>query len=113
MISSTQLKQILLLLFILFAGVLVFYELYPFLPGLLGAVTLYILLRQWFFKLTVIYNWKKWLAATVFILGSIVVFVIPITLTVLLIAPKVMLLVQNPSLITNGVSSVVAAIHQR
>lgn len=112
MISSAQLKQILLLLFILFAGILVFYELYPFLPGLLGAVTLYILLRQWFFKLTVIHNWKKWIAAVAFILGSIVVFVIPFFLMALLIAPKVMPIVQNPSLITNGVASVVTAIHK-
>lgn len=112
MISSTQLKQLLLLLVILFAGVLVFYELYPFFPGLLGAVTLYILLRQWYFKLTVIYNWKKWLAAVVFILGSIVVFVIPFFLMALLIAPKVMPIIQNPSLISNGVNSVVASIHK-
>ncbi|MBS1645179.1 MAG: AI-2E family transporter [Bacteroidetes bacterium] len=99
-------------MFILLLGVLVFYELYPFFPGILGAVTLYILLRQWYFKMTLIYRWKKWLAALVFILGAILVFVLPFFLIGMLLMPKLMPIIQNPSQITSGVSNIVASIQK-
>jgi len=99
-------------MFILLLGVLVFYELYPFFPGILGAVTLYILLRQWYFKMTLIYRWRKWLAALVFILGTILVFVLPFFLIGILLVPKLMPIIQNPSQITNGVSNIVTSIQK-
>ena len=104
MITSKQIKQIALLLLILVAAVLVLTQLFPFMPGLLGAVTLYILLREWFFKLTVVYNWKKWVAAITFIVGSIVVFVIPIVLIALLTYPKLSAIALNPNFITDGIT---------
>lgn len=111
MITDKQLKQYLLLLLILGAAVVVSTQLYPFFPGLLGAITLYILLRQWYFKVTVVYNWKKWLAATIFIVGSVVVFVIPFLVMVMLIAPKVATISQNPAMLTNAIRSITAQIH--
>lgn len=112
MITPQQLKQLVLLGLILGAVILLLYTLYPFLPGLLGAVTLYILLRQWFFKLTVVKGWKPWLAASLFIVGSIVVFVIPFATTALLIAPKASALLQNPALVTNVMRTVTTRLHE-
>ena len=106
MLTALQLKQYLLIILIIGAAVLVATQLYPFLPGLLGAITLYILMRQWYFKVTVVYNWKKWLAASVFIAASILLVVLPFLLIVMLIAPKVTALTQDPSLLTNGISSI-------
>jgi predicted PurR-regulated permease PerM len=111
MITPAQLKQLVLLVLILGAVVLVATQLYPFLPGLLGAITLYILLRQWFFKVTVVYNWRPWLAATVFIIGAIVVFVLPFVLTAMLLAPKVTSLLQNPAVITDVISATTRRLH--
>jgi predicted PurR-regulated permease PerM len=111
MITPAQIKQGILLLLILCAVVLVATQLYPFLPGLLGAVTLYILLREWFFRITVVHNWRPWLAATVFIGGSIVVFVLPFVITALLLAPKIEALLTNPSLVTDFYSKITSRLH--
>ncbi len=111
-ITATQLKQYLLLILIIGAAWLAAQELYPFLPGLLGAITLYILLRQWYFRITVVHNMKKWLAAILFIVGSVIVFVIPFVLIILLIAPKASGLMQNPDMITGSISSVLGQIQR-
>lgn len=104
MFSATQLKQFLLLGSILGLVVLLCSQLYSFFPGALGALTFYILLRGWFFKLTVIKGWKKWIAATVFILGSLLVFVMPFALITLMVLPKANALIANPAIITNSIT---------
>jgi predicted PurR-regulated permease PerM len=111
-ISAAQLRQFLLLILIIGAAMLVVRELYPFLPGMLGAITLYILLRQWYFRITVVYNWKKWLAASLFIIGAVIVFVLPLLLVVLLIAPKATELLHNPNLLSAGLSSISEQLHR-
>src|SRR5690606_11116671 len=87
-------------------------ELYPFLPSLLGAITLYILLRQWYFRITIVHNWKKWLAATMSILASLLVFVLPFVLIVMLVAQKAAALMDNPSLLSGGISSITAQLQR-
>lgn len=111
MVTPAQIKQGTLLLLILGAVILVASQLYPFLPGLLGAVTLYILLREWFFKVTVVHNWKPWLAATLFIVGSVVVFVLPFIITAMLLAPKVEALLSNPTVVTDFYNKITSRLH--
>jgi predicted PurR-regulated permease PerM len=87
-INSDNLKQYLLIALIVVLGITLGKQLFEFFPGLLGAVTLYILMRQHFFKLTVIKSWKKWVTATVFIVGSMIVFVLPVILMIQVLLPK-------------------------
>jgi len=44
-------RQIFVLLLILFLGILIFRELVPYLTGILGAITLYVLMAGWMEKL--------------------------------------------------------------
>jgi len=101
----------LLLLLIFGAAVLVATQLFPFLPGLLGAITLYILLRGWYLKITVVYNWKKGLAAALFILGSIGIIVTFISLIFLMVAPKIIGVTHNPAIITIAITQLSQQIH--
>ncbi len=87
-LKTNGLKQITLLLLIAFIGIVLIWQLHYFIPGFLGAFTLYVLLRQFYFKLTLIYRWKKWLAAITLIVACIVVFVIPVWLLVQMLIPK-------------------------
>ncbi|MBS1614595.1 MAG: AI-2E family transporter [Bacteroidetes bacterium] len=111
MLSSDRLKQVVLLLLIAGAIILVATQLYPFLPGLLGAMTLYILLRQWFFKLTMVHHWRPWLAAVLFILGAIVVFVLPFLLSAVLLAPKIEGLMSQAGQVTDVISTITGKLH--
>lgn len=104
MLSSPRLRQGVLLLLIAGAVLLVVKQLYPFLPGLLGAATFYILLRQWFFKLTVVHNWRPWLAAVLFIIGCILVFVLPFFLIAMLLAPKIEAILSNHDQFTDAIT---------
>ncbi|MCD6064079.1 MAG: family transporter [Flavipsychrobacter sp.] len=87
-LNTDNLKQFLLIGLIITLGYTLGSELYIFFPGVLGAITLYILMRQKFFELTVIKNWKKWLTALLFILIAIVIFVLPIAAILQVLLPK-------------------------
>ena len=64
---NNRIKQVLLLSLIILLLYLVIHELKLFLPGLLGALTLYILSRTNYFQLIFNRKWKKGWAASLFI----------------------------------------------
>lgn len=92
---NTRLRQLSLLSLIIGMGVLLISTLYVFLPGLLGAVTLYILTRNYYFSLTVRRSWSKWFTALLFIIVLIVGIALPLYLTVMVILPKIDWLIDN------------------
>jgi hypothetical protein len=62
-IHQNRIRQVFFLILIALLGLLLFLELYTFLPALLGAVTLYIVMRKWMFHLTTKKKWRKSLTA--------------------------------------------------
>ncbi len=88
-IPPARLKQICLVVLIVLLGWVLGRELFTFFPGLLGAFMLYVLLRGLFYKLTVVKGWKKWVTATLFIVGSLIVIVLPAYLIVQMLLPKI------------------------
>lgn len=87
-LDNNRLKQFLLIGILIVLAVTVGFELYTFFPGLLGAVTLYILARKYFFHLTVIKNWKKWIAATVFLSIGVIIIALPFAFLIQVLIPK-------------------------
>jgi len=93
-ISPRIIRQVFVLLLILFISILIFRELIPYLSGILGAVTIYVLLRKWMFYLIK----KKWhpnLAAAFLIFVSFIGILLPISGVLLLLAGKVSGVVGN------------------
>lgn len=88
-IPNNVIRQILLLLFILMLGWILFDELKFFLPAFLGAYTLYIMMRKYMFILTGRYKWKKGLAAAILMLISFLVILLPIFLLINMMTSKV------------------------
>ncbi len=87
-LRTDGLKQIFLLSLILIIGLTLVWQLYYFIPGFLGAITLYIITRQFFFKLTLTYGWKRWVSSLTIILASIVLFLIPIWIIIQMLIPR-------------------------
>ncbi len=87
-LSSSLVRQIFVLLLIVFLGILIFKEIVPYLSGVLGAVTLYVLMRKWMKKL-VDRGWKKPYAAALLMVGSFIGILIPITLIVIMLTAKI------------------------
>ena len=51
LIHQNRIRQVFFIILIGLLGLLLFLELYTFLPALLGAITLYIVMRKWMFHL--------------------------------------------------------------
>ncbi|MDC7999490.1 AI-2E family transporter [Aequorivita todarodis] len=88
-------RQIFVILLVLLMGSLIFRELLPYLTGVLGAVTIYVLMRKWMATLV---NKKKWnpsLAATFLMFLSFVGILIPIAGIILMLTNKIGDAVQN------------------
>lgn len=86
---NNRIRQVILLLVIGFFGYLIIKELYIFLPGLMGALTFYILGREQYFKLTENKGWKPALTAFSFILIFLLIIAAPLYYTVVLVSPKI------------------------
>ncbi len=93
---NDNLRQILFLGLIIFIGILMLKHFYVFLPGVLGAVTLYILSRQPYRYLTNQKRWSKGWTSLLFILGYTVIICLPVYLAAILLTPKLVALFNNP-----------------
>ncbi|MGK2863764.1 MAG: AI-2E family transporter [Chitinophagaceae bacterium] len=110
---NNRIKQVLLLSLILLLVIVVIKELSIFLPGLLGALTLYILSRSNYFQIVYNRKWKKGRAAGFFILYYLFLIGLPIFLAVTLISPKVNTFLNDPEAIINSIKVSINTIQQR
>ncbi|WP_432411544.1 AI-2E family transporter [Rasiella sp. SM2506] len=101
-INPKIIRQIFILLLILLMGTLIFRELIPYLSGVLGAITFYVLLRKWMAKL-VKRGWKSELAATLLMLLSFVGILLPVAGIVLMLGNKIGSAVKNSEKVTKAV----------
>ncbi|HMX36761.1 MAG TPA: AI-2E family transporter [Ferruginibacter sp.] len=92
---NNRLRQIILLLVIVLLAILLLNQLFVFLPGFLGAITLYILLRNSFTYLTIRKRWRKTGTAVLFILGSLVIIALPLYFSIRLISSELSILLNN------------------
>jgi len=81
-------RQLFVLLVILFLGFLIFIEVIPFLSGILGAITLFVIFKRWMSKL-VARGWKRSLAAGFLMLLSFIGILIPVVLIIMMLSSKI------------------------
>lgn len=111
-IDNERLKQICFLLILVLLGTLLFMELYSFFPGFLGAVTLYVISRNWMFKLVEKRNWNKPLAATVLMLTSFIIILLPVGLMINMLTDKIGYAIEHTSEMVKGLESFNEKIHR-
>lgn len=88
MINQHLIRQVFTIILILALGILIFIELVPYMTGLLGAITLYILFRDKM-RSMVQKGWKPPLAALFLMFISLVAILIPLALVSLMLLSKV------------------------
>lgn len=79
-IDNNLLRQIFFIAIIIFLGVILFRQLSFFLPAFLGAVTFYVVMRKRMFYLVENKNWRRTTAASVLMLLSFFIILVPIGL---------------------------------
>lgn len=95
--SEFSIKRITLYLVIVLLGVVLVWQLAYFIPGFLLAITMYILMRKTYFRLTVERKMRKSLAAMLLILLALIILALPIWVVVQVLIPKISYLAHNYS----------------
>ena len=106
-IDSNLLRQIAFILIILFLGVVLIGELWFLLSAFLGAITFYVLMRERMFYLTETKGWKKSTAATVLMLLSFFVILVPIGLLGNILYSKISYVVTHSGELLNSLKKAV------
>ena len=109
---NDRIRQVLVLSIMLLLFYLVIKELYIFLPGLLGALTIYILSRGQYFQLVFNRKWRKGRAAGLFILYYLLIIGLPIFLSITLISPKINAFLDNPEAMLNSAKQSIMTVQQ-
>lgn len=94
---NNQLRQLVLLAAIVLIAVVLLKQLYVFLPGFLGAVTLYILFRASYFRISAQKKWKKFPVALMFVLLSLLLIAVPMYFFIQLVYVKLSMLMGHVS----------------
>ncbi len=93
-INPNTIRQVFVLLLILLLGGLIFVEILPYFSGVLGAITLYVLLRPLMIKM-LRRKWNPDLAAVLLMLLSFVCILLPIAGIVMMLGNKIGKTVEN------------------
>jgi predicted PurR-regulated permease PerM len=110
---NNRIKQVLLLAALILLIWVAIKELFFCMPGLLGAVTLYILSRANYFQLVYKKKWKKGRAAGLFLIYYLLLLGIPIFLAVTLISPKVNEFLNNPTTAVESIKQAVIQVQEK
>ena len=111
-IPPKTIRQIFVLLLILFFAYLIFRELLPYLSGVLGAVTIYVLLRNWMVSL-IKKKWNPHLAAVFLMIFSFICILLPVAGIVFMLGNKVSEAVDNSEKIANVISQKMEVIEDK
>ncbi len=102
-----------LIIIIILISILVFKNLLYYLPGFLGAITLYILFRKSYFRLTDIHRWGKSWTSALFILLSTVFIILPIWALVDYLVPQINHFLQNQQQIIEKFNTLKVYMHDK
>lgn len=112
-IKNNYIKQILMLILILFLVIVVLWKLKYFIPGALGAITLYIVLRKRYFRLVEDRGWKPWVASLLIIICLILTLALPIYGLIAILSPMFTDFLSNTDAIKASVLSTIDYINQK
>ena len=112
-IFNNRIKQILLLALLIILIWVVIQKLYIFIPGVLGAVTLYILSRANYFQLIYKRKWKKGRAAGLYIIYYLLLLGLPVFLAITLLSPKINAFLSDPTATMASIKQAIIQVQQK
>lgn len=102
-----------LITIILVMGIILFIEFMPFLGGILGAFTIYILLRKQMLHLTEKKHLNRSLVAILLLLETILCFLIPLSLAVWLFINKLQTINLDPNVLVSSFEHIADIVRQK
>lgn len=104
-------KKYSLITLTLILGLIIFFEMTPFMSGVLGAMTIYMLLRGQMKYLTEKKKMRKGFAATLLLMESILVFLIPLSIVIIILLTRFSTLNLNPQELIDPIQYISGFIH--
>jgi predicted PurR-regulated permease PerM len=111
-VPSSKIRQLSFYTVLVFLGIFLFWQLSAFLPSFLGAVTLYILLRKPMLWLTG-KGWNNALAATVLLLVSFLLILLPSIVFINILYTKIDFAIQHSNEVVKGLQVFIERIEQQ
>jgi predicted PurR-regulated permease PerM len=112
-IHQNRIRQIFFLACIVLLGALLATKFATFLPALLGAITLYIIMRKMMLWITTKWRWSKSLAASMLMLASFLVLLVPVAALVAMLSSKVTYAITHSNELVLGLQGFVQNIETR
>lgn len=104
-LSNQHIRQIFFIVIIVLLGGIIFWQLKNFLPALLGAYTLYVLLQKWMSKLTTKLNGRTSIAALILMLSSFLVVLLPLNALIEVLSARIIPTIKNSNDIWVGIEN--------
>lgn len=111
-ISPNIIRQLFVLLLIFFLGGLIFMEVAPYLAGILGAITLYVLFRKPM-RFLVGKGWNANLSAILLMILSFIIILVPVAGIVMMLGSKVDSAVEKSEKVLNAFTSQLSKLENR
>lgn len=112
-LNPVKIRQLGFLLLLIFLFIFLFLQMASFLPGFLGAITFYMLLRGWMQRLVERHHWKKGLAAGFLLLLSFLVVMVPIYVMVNMLSVRIGEVISNSDKIVDAFNATVDKVERR
>src|SRR6478735_1746577 len=112
-IASTKINRYIFLFIIIIFAFFLFASLKQFFPAFLGALTLYILSKPFSYWLIKKKGWSKSMTATLVIIISFFLILLPIAALVSLLYNKISAVLSNPDAITNSLKQADAVLQKK
>lgn len=110
---NNKIKQILILGLLILMIVIAVRELDLFMPGILGAITLYILTRGSYFQLVYHRKWNKSVTALLFLFGFLILFGLPVYFAISFLSPKINSVFNNSEEVLNNIKMSVLHVQEK
>lgn len=112
-IDQNRVRQVFFIILILLTGIVLSWQLYSFIPALLGAITLYVLLHKAMLYLTEKKKWNKNGTAALLMFLSFIVILLPVGLLVNMLSSQVSYAIQHSNELADALRKLVADTESR
>lgn len=111
--DHNKMRQLSFILILLIIGTVLFIQLRSFMPAFLGALTLYVLMRKWMFRMVYTRKWNPSLSAALLMTTSFIIIMIPVWVIVNMLTSRIEFTIQHSTEILNLVNRFVENIEHR
>lgn len=110
-LSPKLVRQLFILVVIIALAALIFIELIPYLSGILGAITFYVLLRRLMRKMTS-KGWNETLSVSLLLIGSFILILLPVLGVILMLSSKITKAVKNSEVVLKAINSQIKEVEE-